>query len=511
MPQEEVIMTFLKILSAFTLFAMFLSAQTPNTSATFYEDFNIESSRLGWAFTAFDADVSTTNSQLYLYGNQDDFIHIITPLDATEGDFSFEVKPGVLMSGQEGGGFGRASMNGYIAIQYSDYYHPGYIDVIYSNDIKDYAEPNFTVLGSVEAPDEISSLKLDVIENGNNLLVMFYLDDQLVYNGEIENADEVLKQGKMYMVLDPLDEDALTEWSLNEVTIKYNPLLQSGNNYYEDFNNPITSWYRFGALDNIVQSVFIDDGKLKFNYNNAEEANFYMLTPIGAVKDFSIELEGWGSELHNSPFSISRIFDYKNYITFFIEDNQLNIGYAVDAWEPTVLNSMEFTPTNIAKIKFTIETSGNDINASVLVNDQYSLVATITNPAEIIRSGHIAFGYDRGTVMDAYIDYANIDFTKLITEVDSKETVLKDFSLSQNYPNPFNPSTSIEYSVSSNEFVTLKVYDVLGREISTLINQQMNPGEYQIQFDASNLSSGIYFYELKAGKYKITRKMLLLR
>ena len=482
-----------------------------NTSLVYHETFSTNNKE-GWAFTAYDADVSVLNGQLLLTSNADDLIHIVAPIDATEGDFSFEVKPGIYMSGQEGGGFGRASLNGFIAIQYSDYFHPGYIDVIYSNDIQDYAEPNFTVLGSFEAPDEIESLKLDVIENGNNLLVSAYLDNQLVYSGEIENVDEGLKTGKMYLVLDPLDDDALTEWSMDEVIIKYNPFIKSSNNYYEEFNNPKVPWFRFGDLDNIVQSVFIDDGKLKFNYNAPEEANFYIMTPVGAVKDFSIELEGWGSDQHNSPFSISRMFDYKNYVTFFIEDNELNIGYSVDSWEPIVLNSMPFTPTNISKIKFTIETVGNDLSASILVNDQYALASTITNPPDIIKSGHIAFGYDRGNVMDAYIDYANIDFNQFITDIKEDEPeIISDYYLSQNYPNPFNPTTNIRYSLNKSGYTTLKIYDILGREVSTLINQDMDSGTHEIQFDGSVLSTGVYLYKLSSGSVNIVKKMLLVK
>ena len=85
------------------------------------------------------------------------------------------------------------------------------------------------------------------------------------------------------------------------------------------------------------------------------------------------------------------------------------------------------------------------------------------------------------------------------------------FSLSQNYPNPFNPVTSIEYVVAGSEFVTLKVYDFLGREVTTLVNEYKSAGIYQINYDASNLSSGVYFYQLNAGSYSETKKMILLK
>ena len=85
------------------------------------------------------------------------------------------------------------------------------------------------------------------------------------------------------------------------------------------------------------------------------------------------------------------------------------------------------------------------------------------------------------------------------------------FSLSQNYPNPFNPTTSIQYTISSPQFVTIKVYDVLGREIATLINEEKPAGNYEVEFNAVNLPSGICFYRIQAGSYINTKKMVLLR
>jgi hypothetical protein len=89
--------------------------------------------------------------------------------------------------------------------------------------------------------------------------------------------------------------------------------------------------------------------------------------------------------------------------------------------------------------------------------------------------------------------------------------IISDYSLSQNYPNPFNPSTSIEFRIQQSEFISLKVYDVLGNQITTLVNEQKSAGTYQVEFDASQLTSGIYFYELIAGKFRQTNKMLLLK
>jgi hypothetical protein len=106
-----------------------------------------------------------------------------------------------------------------------------------------------------------------------------------------------------------------------------------------------------------------------------------------------------------------------------------------------------------------------------------------------------------------------IDFPLGIS-TDTNNLPLK-FSLGQNFPNPFNPSTSIQYAVSSRQFVTLKVYDVLGNEIETLVNEEKQPGIYEVEFNPASgkrkLTSGIYFYQLKAGSYIETKKMMLIK
>ncbi|MBK7630757.1 MAG: T9SS type A sorting domain-containing protein [Ignavibacteriales bacterium] len=85
------------------------------------------------------------------------------------------------------------------------------------------------------------------------------------------------------------------------------------------------------------------------------------------------------------------------------------------------------------------------------------------------------------------------------------------YELGQNYPNPFNPSTTIRFSVPEAGLVTLKVYNLLGEEVATLLNNEQAAGVYEANFDASRLSSGIYFYTLEAKNFTSTKKMVLLK
>ncbi|NWG27607.1 MAG: T9SS type A sorting domain-containing protein, partial [Ignavibacteriaceae bacterium] len=107
----------------------------------------------------------------------------------------------------------------------------------------------------------------------------------------------------------------------------------------------------------------------------------------------------------------------------------------------------------------------------------------------------------------------------IITSVDdSVSEIPQSFLLFQNYPNPFNPITKIKYQIPASlnsskggTLVTLKVYDLLGSELATLVNEEKSAGTYEVEFDAEQLSSGIYFYQLKAGEFIQTKKMVLIR
>jgi hypothetical protein len=98
-----------------------------------------------------------------------------------------------------------------------------------------------------------------------------------------------------------------------------------------------------------------------------------------------------------------------------------------------------------------------------------------------------------------------------LTDVNDKNKVLESFLLSDNFPNPFNPSTTIVYNLPVSSEVILKVYDVLGKEITTLVNEERPAGSFNVDFNASHLASGIYYYQLRAGNFVETKKMILMK
>ena len=118
-------------------------------------------------------------------------------------------------------------------------------------------------------------------------------------------------------------------------------------------------------------------------------------------------------------------------------------------------------------------------------------------------------------------EYSTTAFIDVLVGVGEENSLPTEFSLLQNYPNPFNPSTTIKYSIpivetlsrsaGSLQNVQLKVYDILGHEVATLVNKTQREGNYEATFDASNLVSGIYFYKLTYGSFSESKKMLLIK
>lgn len=179
-----------------------------------------------------------------------------------------------------------------------------------------------------------------------------------------------------------------------------------------------------------------------------------------------------------------------------------------DSWSyELMLNDKVLLPNQSIEIKYN-ETVLLKINTQMPLGSNY-IIDTLT----------IYYSYD-----DVHRFYDIILFTDpALTAVNKLSELLNNFYLSQNYPNPFNPATTIEYTLPESSLsggvsggrgrlmVTLKVYDILGREVATLINETKEAGTYGVTFEASHLSSGVYFYRLQAGEYSQTKKMVLMK
>jgi hypothetical protein len=148
-------------------------------------------------------------------------------------------------------------------------------------------------------------------------------------------------------------------------------------------------------------------------------------------------------------------------------------------------------------------TTVNDSVGKVLIrrNDHISFIRGIVFYA----GGGAGFRYK-------FVPRTNADFGTITSvEIEQRPTVATTFALAQNYPNPFNPTTTIRYTLPKNEFVSVKIFNILGQEVQNLVNEQQTAGEYTIRFDASTLTTGVYFYRLQAGTFSDVRKMMLVK
>jgi hypothetical protein len=194
-----------------------------------------------------------------------------------------------------------------------------------------------------------------------------------------------------------------------------------------------------------------------------------------------------------------------------IGGSDFQIARVINKWEDTLFNK----PTTFINISYFIAKDSTDTTGIIdlgydEIADRFGLVARGggDSPGEI----HLI-----GAVINDTL-YGDT----ILTSIKNNKIILPtSIKLYQNYPNPFNPTTTIQYTLplarsplqggARGGLVTLKVYDILGREIATLVNEEQKAGNYKVEFNGANLSSGVYFYQLRAGNYTATKKLLLLK
>jgi hypothetical protein len=210
--------------------------------------------------------------------------------------------------------------------------------------------------------------------------------------------------------------------------------------------------------------------------------------------------------------------------TVFYRSNIL-FGHSTDNLAPgSVLGLNASMANNSAKISWKLN-SESDLKEYLIYRNEKDNVNLDTLVALATTTDSVF--YDKTPLKSAYYFIVAKDIHDNLsepnqillkfTDIKNETEIIKDYALFQNYPNPFNPSTTIKYSIPrSTELhsvsqTTLKVYDILGNEVATLVNEQKSAGSFTIEFDASNLTSGIYLYQLQAGSFREIKKMMLIK
>lgn len=261
----------------------------------------------------------------------------------------------------------------------------------------------------------------------------------------------------------------------------------------------------------------------------AASGNTYLavLEGVGAILSTDAGLN-W--TLRNSTTNnIGRVYKVNNDIWGFTElatfGGIYKYNLSANEWENNYLPGSFYIPISIATNGTQLISSfsgfltsdtryyssnNNGTSWSELTTDTIGLGNKILSPyALAVNSSYYFAAYWRTVSGTTTSSVYRLPLTT--TSLISEKSIPNSYHLSQNYPNPFNPSTTISWQLAASSFVTLKVHNVLGKEVAALVNEEVQAGMHSVNFDASHLSSGIYFYTLKTNSFMQTKKMILLR
>ncbi len=273
------------------------------------------------------------------------------------------------------------------------------------------------------------------------------------------------------------DQNAILPMSWNHIDMTgANVLVTSGNNYHIVFNCTAVTDFR------MVYDTGNKDGRSSYNsggpwatYTSGDyRIRPILMTDIGALP---VELFTFAATVHNNDVQLE----------WMTATEMNNYGFEV---ERKIINNEQLTMNNWSKIGFVEGNGTTHAQHAYSFVDANAVGKTSYRLKQIDRDGKFIYSQE--------IEVA-------ITQIPKK------FALMQNYPNPFNPVTMINYQIPMNSHVTLKVYDALGREVATVVNEMKEAGTYSATFDGSKLSSGIYFYTLQSGNSTATKKLTLMK
>ena len=260
---------------------------------------------------------------------------------------------------------------------------------------------------------------------------------------------------------------------------------------------------------------------IMFKWKKVKDAKKYL---IQLSKDQSfITVAKSDSTFIDTTKIISNLSDGQKYFWKVLAKNIAGISPWSDSWNFTtqIIPPSNLTLQRAGLKAITLKWNDNSnneegylIERKQLPQTNYSFLDSLKTVAITYLDNKVEQGPTYYYRIKAYTKFVQSDYSNeasLVMVGVEDQKIPTEYSLSQNYPNPFNPNTVIKFDVPKESFITLKVYDILGREVVQLINEEKKPGKYQVTFNASKLSSGVYFYRLLAGSFVETKKLILIK
>jgi len=259
-------------------------------------------------------------------------------------------------------------------------------------------------------------------------------------------------------------------------------------------------------------------GTYELNDLTADTSGYLYITDVGAGKIFRVRISD-----HSYTTIVSGI-DKPNGILFDASNNRVLFCQFVYNAPIKEINLEDFSVTTVLSTSFAnfdglaIDSDENIYVSCWGTNSIYRYDNVFSMPAELVSSGHSGPADIFYNLLDNKLAIPNyysnrVDFIPVSPTYQDEvyNQIPLTVSLSQNYPNPFNPVTTIQYSIPQRSYVVLQVFDIIGNEVITLVNEEKDKGIYNIKFDGTRLASGMYLYRSQAGSFVKTKKMILLK
>lgn len=399
--------------------------------------------------------------------------------------------------------------------------------VVNQNDIKFESQATATLVGQdgLIMRTEDGGLNWNVLNSG--ITNVLNSNDAYKYTDELSIEHVVLYTvGENGVILSSIDNGQTWSLAVSGTTENLNKIItRSANEMYICGNNGTlltsidngSTWQ--SATTNVtanLNSIALTD--LDGTVNDVKAVTVGASGTILISRDYGLTWENSTSGVNSDLNAVV----YAGNMTFVAVGNDGTVLKSVDGG---ITWSLSTSPTvlNLFDVKYLFDESrsiflASGENGTILSSsDMGNTWIVVTTPTEsdlfAINFGSMNYGISTGSSgTEIYTTDGGETWTESISPImagDRKSDIVK---LSQNYPNPFNPSTLINYAISENSTVSIKIYDMTGREVRTLVNSYQAPGSYSVKFDAVNLSSGIYFYVLRAntGKNDITKTMRMI-
>ena len=238
-----------------------------------------------------------------------------------------------------------------------------------------------------------------------------------------------------------------------------------------------------------------------------EEGNSYFA--MGMYTEEALRKYSDMQKVMQFPFGFNSSFTDNFRSTTTIEDMEIrshgNVTVTSDAWGTITL------PSGTYNNSLRVKTILNSTDTMVTTGGTFVFGSTTTTYSWYI-SGMKVPVMSITYVVNDFSSFKSVEYvTEFSTAIINPIGIAEDYKLEQNYPNPFNPSTTINFSITRPGFTSLKVYDMLGKEVATLVNGNLQAGSYSADFNAANLTSGIYFYRLETDGFSSVKKMTLIK